>query len=112
MDPFRGFAHYPTATIKADTRVFLVAGADAAAYAKLALHPLFSYAAKVLPAQAVVEALVACLTGADPVIQDLAMQDLAMQDLATRTGLELGGTMLAVSILAKMGLVRMRSADG
>jgi alpha-maltose-1-phosphate synthase len=102
MDPFRGFAHYPTATIKADTRVFLVAGADAAAYAKLALHPLFSYAAKVLPTQAVVEALVACLTGTD----------LAMQDLATRTGLELGGTMLAVSILAKMGLVRMRSADG
>jgi starch synthase len=98
MDPFRGFAHYPTATIQSRT---LVSPRPGASYAELASHPLFSYATKALPAQAVVEALLALLD----------REELAMQDLAGRARLDLGATMLAVSILAKMGLVRLRPTD-
>ncbi len=101
MDPFRSFAHYPTALIQDRTRVSLRTAADGAAYAELASHPLFSYAGKVLPAQAVVEALLATL----------AQGELAMRDLAGRAGLELGATVLAVSVLAKMGLVELRPPD-
>jgi hypothetical protein len=101
MDPFRGFAHYPTALIQNPTRVSLRAGADAAAYSELASRPLFSYAAKVLPAQTIVDALLARLEHGE----------LALQDLADRAGVNLGATALAVSILAKMGLVQLRSPD-
>jgi hypothetical protein len=62
---------------------------------------LFSYAGKVLPAQAVVEALLA----------PLAQGELAMRDLAGRADLNLGTTALAVSVLAKMGLVQLRPPD-
>jgi starch synthase len=101
MDPFRAFAHYPTATIQSGTRFSLRPGASGAAYAELAAHPLFNYAGKVLPTQAVVETLLARLT----------QQDLALQDLADQAGVDPGGTTLAVSILAKMGLVQLRRSD-
>jgi glycosyltransferase involved in cell wall biosynthesis len=101
MDPFRSFAHYPTALIQDRTRVSLRTPADGAAYAELASHPLFSYAGKVMPAQAVVEALLATL----------AQGELVMRDLAGRAGLELGATVLAVSVLAKMGQVELRALD-
>ena len=101
MDPFRSFAHYPTALIQDRTRVSLRTAADAATYAELSSHPLFSYAGKVLPAQAVVEALLA----------PLAQGELAMRELAGRAGLGLGATALAVSVLAKMGLVQLRPAN-
>jgi hypothetical protein len=72
MDPFRSFAHYATALIQDRTWVSLRAAADAATYAELSSHPLFNYAGKVLPAPAVVEALLA------PIAQgELAMRELA-----------------------------------
>jgi starch synthase len=101
MDPFRSFAHYPTATIRSSTRVSLLPGATAAAYAQLSGGSLFDYAAKVLPAQAAVETLLA----------HLAAGELAIRDLAVRSEMEVGGTMLAVSILAKMGLLQLRPED-
>jgi starch synthase len=101
MDPFRGFAHYPTATMQSHTLVSLRPEGAGAPYAELASHPLFNYAGKVLPAPAVVEALLALLN----------QGELAMQDLAGQARLDPGGTMLAVSILAKMGLVRLRGPD-
>ena len=101
MDPFRSFAHYPTALIQDRTRVSLRTAADAATYAELSSHPLFNYAGKVLPAQAVVKALLA----------PLAQGELAMRELAGRAGLGLGATALAVSVLAKMGLVQLRPPD-
>jgi hypothetical protein len=97
MDPFRSFAHYPTALIQPRTRASLPPGADGTAYAKLASHPLFNYAGKVLPTQAVVETLLATL----------AQGELVLQDLAARAGVDLGGTVLAISVLAKMGLVQL-----
>ena len=101
MDPFRSFAHYATALIQDRTRVSLRTAADAATYAELCSHPLFNYAGKVLPARAVVEALLA----------PLAQGELAMRELAGRAGLDLGATALAVAVLAKMGLVQLRPAD-
>ena len=101
MDPFRSFAHYPTALIQDRTWVSLRPAAGAATYAELACQPLFNYAGKALPAQAVVEALLAAL----------ADGELALRNLAGRAGLDLGATVLAVSILAKMGLVQLRSPD-
>jgi alpha-maltose-1-phosphate synthase len=102
MDPFRGFAHYPTASIQPRSRVSLRPGASAAAYAELASHPLFNYAGKVLPAQTVVKAL----------LGSLAQGELAIQDLAGRAGLDPGATVLGISVMAKMGLVQLRPSDG
>jgi starch synthase len=101
MDPFRGFAHYPTTTIQPRTHVSLRPGADGTAYAELAGHALFNYAGKVLPAQPVVETLLALLTPGE----------LMIQDLAGRAGLDLGTAVLGVSVLAKMGLLRLRAPD-
>ncbi|HEY0423901.1 MAG TPA: glycosyltransferase family 4 protein [Rhodopila sp.] len=101
MDPFRGFAHYPTTTIQPRTHVSLRPGADGTAYAELAGDALFNYAGKVLPAQPVVETLLALLTPGE----------LMIQDLAGRAGLDLGTAVLGISVLAKMGLLRLRAPD-
>jgi hypothetical protein len=101
MDPFRSFAHYPTATLQPRTYVSLRPGADAATYAELAGHALFSYAGKVLPTQPFVGALLALLTPGE----------LTIQDLAGRAGLDVGAAVLGISVLAKMGLLRLRGPD-
>lgn len=113
MDPFRAFSHYPTALIQPNSRVALRPGANAAAYAKLAGHPLFAYAAKVLPAQAVVETLLRALAAEERVSETPGQPGVALQDLAERTHTDLGAALLAVSVLAKMGLVQLgaRSAS-
>ena len=99
MDPFRGL-HYPTALIQDRTRVSLRTPADAATYAELAGHPLFSYAGRCCRAG-----------GGRGAARDACAGELAMRDLAGRAGLELGATVLAVSVLAKMGLVELRASD-
>jgi glycosyltransferase involved in cell wall biosynthesis len=99
MDPFRAFGHYPTATVQPTTLVSLRPGATGAAYADLAGHALFSYANKVLPAQAVVETLLGALARTERPVEGLAVQ----------AGIGLGGVVLALSVLAKMGLVRLRA---
>jgi alpha-maltose-1-phosphate synthase len=115
MDPFRSFAHYPTALIQPHTLVSARPGASASTYVELVRHPLFSYAdhvgnpivnyaghtGKILPPEPIVGALLSLL----------AQGERAMRDLADRAGLGLGETILAVSFLAKMGLVHLRRAE-
>ncbi|MFZ5776003.1 MAG: glycosyltransferase family 4 protein [Thermodesulfobacteriota bacterium] len=102
MDPFRAFGHYPTALIQPATIVSLTPGADGQRYRALVGHPLFGYADKVLPQVALVEAVLAAL----------AEEGLPLAALAGRLGLDLGGVVLAVAVLAKMDLVRLASEDG
>lgn len=97
LDPYRSFGHYPTRLLAPQTPVAAAPGADRAAYERLAGHGLFSYAGKVLPAPDAVERLLAALA-AGPLSADL---------LAKQTGMDLGAAVLAISILAKMGLVRL-----
>ncbi|HET6198449.1 MAG TPA: glycosyltransferase family 4 protein [Acetobacteraceae bacterium] len=98
LDPFRGFAHYPTAVLRPETWISVQPGADGARYAALASHPLFNYAGRLLPERAIIETLLAALGTSDATLQDLAVQ----------TGADLAWTGIAVAILAKMGLVRLR----
>jgi starch synthase len=98
MNPFRSFAHYPTALIQVSTRVSLEPGTSKTAYVKLARQPLFSYADLVLPPAAVVESLIA----------SLGEGEFAVQELAELVKIDVDPTLIAVSVLAKMGLVRLR----
>jgi starch synthase len=98
MNPFRSFAHYPTALIQVSTRVSLEPGTSKTAYVKLARQPLFSYADLVLPPAVVVESLIA----------SLGEGELAIQELAELMKIDVDPTLIAVSVLAKMGLVRLR----
>jgi starch synthase len=98
MNPFRSFAHYPTALIQAYTRVELEPGASKTAYLKLARHPLFSYADLVLPPAIFVENLIA----------SLGERELAVQELAELVKIDVDSVLIAVSVLAKMGLARLR----
>ncbi len=101
LDPYRSFAHYPTRLIAPQTHVVTAPDADRAAYERLSGHGLFSYAAKALPLPEAVERLFA----------GLADGALTVQELARQANLDLGAAVLAVSVLAKMGLVRLSEAD-
>ncbi len=95
LDPFATFGHYPTARLMPDTRVTAAAGATAAAYKELAGHALFAYAGQMLPPAALVTDLLAAL----------AAQPKTVAELAGATNAKLDRTLVAVSVLAKMGLV-------
>ena len=95
LDPFRSFGHYPTRLIAPHTRIAARPGASRTAYEHLAQHGLFSYAGKVLPAADHVERLLAVL----------ADGPLSARLLAERSGLDLGEAVMAVAVLAKMGLL-------
>lgn len=97
LDPYRSFGHYPTRLISPQTPVAAAPDADRASYERLAGHGLFSYAGKVLPAPDVVERLLAALE-AGP---------MGAEGLAKQAGMDLGAAVLAISVLAKMGLVRL-----
>lgn len=101
MDPYRSFGHYPTALIQPTTLVTIAPNATRAAYEQLAQHGLYSYATKVLPAAEGVERLLTVL----------GQGVLSVEALAEQTGTDLGATVQAVSVLAKMGLVRLRSRE-
>ncbi|WP_159014050.1 glycosyltransferase family 4 protein [Acidisoma sp. S159] len=98
MNPFRSFAHYPTALIRASTRVNLEPGASKTVYLAMARQPLFSYADLVLPPAAFVENL----------ISSLEEEELVVQELADLMKIDIDSVLIAVSVLAKMGLIRLR----
>lgn len=97
LDPYHIFMHYPTALIQSRTQVLAAPDANRAAYERLAGHGLFNYAGRVLPSSEVVERLLLAL----------AANVSSVEGLAQCIGKDLGTTMLAVSVLAKMGLVRL-----
>lgn len=99
LDPFAAFAHYPTHAIGPATPVEITPGGTAAAYAGLAADPLFNYLPAALPGQAMAEAIFGAL-GAGP---------KPISVIAAEANTPLTRTLLAVSILAKMGLVKIAS---
>lgn len=102
LDPYQSFGHYPTARIQPDTLVAAASGAGREAYEQLAGHGLFSYAAKILPAAEVVARLFAVL----------GEGECSVRLLAQNAGIEVGEAVLALAVLAKMGLVRLSSPAG
>ncbi len=95
LDPLRTFAHYPTSTITSETRVHDRPGPHS--YETLAADPLYNYAQHALPAPATVAAL----------LDVLAKGDRSLAELSAAAKLPDGAAMLVVSVLAKMGLVRL-----
>jgi hypothetical protein len=70
-------------------------GATPITYRELAKHPLFNYAGQVLPSQDVV----------DKIALVLNTNTLTIDEIAQQTQLNLGITVLAIAVLAKMAIV-------
>ncbi len=99
IDPFLAFASYPTSPVEATTVVELARHADGPRYREVISDALFTYADGHLPAPDLVDALFAALReGPDTVDQ-----------LATRVGLGVGDSLRAVSVLAKMSLIKLHT---
>ena len=95
LDPFRVFAHYPSAQVTRETRVQFRPGAGE--YEALAKNALYSYARHALPTPETVEALT----------RALAQGGRTIEELSAAISLPEYAVLLAVSVLAKMGLVRL-----
>ena len=96
LDPFRSFAAYPTKVISQDTRVGLAEGASVAAYEAWSRHPLYDYAAEVLPGADEVERLLA----------GLADGPRTIAELAAILGIGAKRMAVAIAVLSKLGLTR------
>lgn len=97
MDPYRSFGHYPSNLIQPDTLLVATSDAGLASYERITSHSLFSYAGKMLPKREIAERL----------LDEAAVETLTVDALAKRAGIDLGVTVMAVSVLAKMGLIRL-----
>lgn len=97
LDPFQAFGHYPTRQVGLDTRVVLRDGATAEALRTLGSQPLFSYAARLLPASEALDRVGPALSAGAPDVRSLARA--AQIDDATAARL--------VALLAKMGMVSL-----
>lgn len=95
MNPFRAYGHYPTHQLGADT---LVARSDASApWGELIRHPFFASFERELPPQDVFEGVLAALDRRELTLAQLT-KEVAKAPAAVAT---------AVSLFAKMGLVRL-----
>ncbi len=97
LDPMRAFAHYPTRLIGVDAKISSMAAASLARYRELARDPLFSYVPEALPAEDLVGAI----------LERIAKGCTTPRELADQTKTDPGRIVLALSVLAKMGLVRV-----
>jgi glycosyltransferase involved in cell wall biosynthesis len=96
LDPFYSFGHYPTALIQPQTQVVLQDSNALKTYLSLIKNPLFNYAGQVLPSAVSVEKIVAVLE-----------VPLSIEEIAQQGNLDLGTSVLAIAVLAKMNLVRL-----
>jgi starch synthase len=97
IDPFVGFAQYPTAPIDAATLVAPVPDASGETYRTLIDDALFSYAKGLLPAPHLAGAL----------LDAVRVEPGTVEQLAARVGLDLGTALRSLSIMAKIGLVEL-----
>ena len=97
LDPFYSFGHYPTTLIQPQTHVTLQPDNALENYVALIKNPLFNYATQVLPR----------LTTVEKITTTLNTQNLTISELSQQSGIDLGQTVLAVAVLAKMDLVRL-----
>ena len=95
LDPYLTFKHYPTNLYQPQTAVNWRAGTTTMTYRELAKHPLFNYAGQVLPSQDVV----------DKIALVLHSNTLTIEEIAQQTQLNLGITVLAIAVLAKMAII-------
>ncbi len=98
LDPFDAFAHYPSRSIGASTRLSLVSGASRQDLATALDHPLFGSLS--LPRSSV-EAL----------FSQLSSGDVALSTAARAIGVNLPTTVRAAGLLIKMGLAGAWSGD-
>lgn len=98
QDPFATFGHYPTGLIQSKTRISATPIANLESYREMVRMQLFSFEKDWLPSTEIVNAL----------LRGLANGELTLSALAAETIRDVGRTALAVSILAKMGIVRLR----
>lgn len=102
MDPYRMFRDYPSSVIEPAAIVSLVPGATSDTFAERAKHPLFAWARKTLPAQEL----------ANNVVEALSSRPESIAVLSERTGMGFASLALAISVLAKMGIVRLQAPQG
>jgi glycosyltransferase involved in cell wall biosynthesis len=95
LDPFYSFRHYPTRLLQPQIQVTLQNSNALKTFLSLAQNPLFNYAGLILPKTENVEKIVTVLK-----------KSLSIQEITQQSGLDLGTTILAVAVLAKMDLVR------
>lgn len=99
LDPYLPFAHYPSRAIGGATMITIAPGATAGAYRALAADPLFNFVPSALPGEALVASLLATLAQGPATVTALAAA--AQAHLTT--------VVLALSVLAKMGLVKVET---
>lgn len=98
QDPYRTFMHYPTHRLQTDTRIYRLPERPGAGYPELLNHGFYNYAGKILPRPEVAERLLGLCD---------AVQGITLAELARQAGYDPGQTALALSSLAKMGLIRL-----
>jgi len=98
QDPYRTFLHYPTHRLQTHTRIYRRPERAGAAYPELLNHGFYNYAGKILPRPEVAARLLG-LCEAEP--------GISLDALARQAGYDPGQTALALSSLAKMGLIRL-----
>lgn len=102
MSPFAAFANFSTALIEPQTAVRLLPGATVEAWDAMRVHPLFDYAQGALPERAVM----------DGVIRSLGERAETVDALAETLRVPVPTALIAVSVLAKMGLVAVARGEG
>jgi glycosyltransferase involved in cell wall biosynthesis len=100
MNPYRQFSHYPTDQILPTTMVSVWPGVSEANFADLASNPLFSYGELVLPPTTLVTSMLLAV----------GEGEVSVQGLAQAVGAGADQVLIAVAVLAKMGLVRLLAA--
>ncbi len=98
LDPYKTFANYPTQLIQPQTRVFLNENTTLQNYQLLIQHGFFNYASKILPRVEIVEKM----------INTLKNQSQTAEELSQLISFPLGDLILNLSVLAKMGFLKLK----
>jgi hypothetical protein len=97
LDPFLAFANYPTKAIGPGSYISMRPGASILAYRDLCADPLFSYAALILPAVELAEA----------VFGALALRDMTVAQVATELRQPVNLIIQVAAVTAKMGFIKL-----
>jgi hypothetical protein len=100
MDPYLAFGHYPTRQLHPETRVSLTPSAGGALYDTLSAHPMYQYAAALLPPPELATSLLSAVQAPSS----------SINEVGARAGIDLPTCLLALSVLAKMGMVKFHPA--
>jgi hypothetical protein len=96
MDPFRLFRHYSSSSIKPMTTVSVCPSARSLDFARFVEHPIFAWAQKALPPVKLANYLLRTIEPEE-----------SIASICHRTGIRVAVLTRTLSVLAKMGLVRL-----